>query len=281
MPRDLLPRVRETLADRYTVEREIGHGGAARVFLAQDREGREVALKILRPELRVGIQAERFLREIRIASTLVHPRIASILDWGEREWIVYFVMPFIQGATLRTCLQSVRHLAIADTLRVGRELLEALGAAHEHGIVHRDVKPDNLIISPAGVMLVDFGIARAIEAAATDRVTLSGVAVGTASYMSPEQARADEEMDPRSDLYSVACVLFECLAGRAPFSSPNEATLVQQHMTLVAPDVRTFRPDTPASLATAIARGLNKSPAERWQSAGEMARGLQGLGIRD
>ena len=275
MPRDLLPRVRDTLADLYTVEREIGHGGAARVFLARDRQGREVALKILRPELRAGIQGERFLREIRIASQLVHPRVASILDWGERDWIIYFVMPFIQGATLRTCLQSVRHLAIADTIRVGRELLEALEAAHRHGIVHRDVKPDNLIVSPTGVILVDFGIARAVEAAATDRVTLSGVAVGTASYMSPEQARADQEMDPRSDIYSVACVLFECLAGRAPFSYPNEATLVQQHLTLAAPDVRTFRPDTPPSLATAIARGLSKAPEERWQSAGEMREGLE------
>jgi serine/threonine-protein kinase len=198
--RELLPRVREVLAKRYAVEREIGHGGAARVFLARDREGREVALKILHPELRVGIQAERFLREIRIASTLVHPRIANILDWGESGELIYFVMPFIQGATLRICLQSVRHLAIADTIRVGHELLEALEAAHQHGIVHRDVKPDNLIISPAGVILVDFGIARAIEAAAADRVTLSGVAVGTASYMSPEQARAEQEMDPRSDL---------------------------------------------------------------------------------
>jgi serine/threonine-protein kinase len=275
MPRDLLPRVREALADRYTVEREIGHGGAARVFLACDPEGREVALKILRPELRVGIQAERFLREIRIASALVHPRIASIVDWGERDWMIYFVMPFIQGATLRTCLQSVRHLAVADTIRVGRELLEALAAAHQYGIVHRDVKPDNLIISPAGVILVDFGIARAIEASVTDRVTLSGVAVGTASYMSPEQARADQDMDPRSDLYSVACVLFECLAGRAPFTNPNEATLVQQHLTVVAPDVRSFRPDTPPSLATAIARGLSKVPGERWQSAGEMAGELR------
>jgi serine/threonine-protein kinase len=274
VPRDLLPRVRTLLADRYTVEREIGHGGAARVFLAHDREGREVALKILHPELRVGIQAERFLREIRIASTLVHPRIATILDWGESEGLVYFVMRFIQGATLRTCLQSVRHLAIADAIRVGREMLEALEAAHQHGIVHRDVKPDNLIISPTGVVLVDFGIARAIEAAATDRVTLSGVAVGSASYMSPEQARADQDMDPRSDLYSAACVLFECLAGRAPFSNPNEAVLLQQHLTLAAPDVRTFRPDTPPSLATAIARGLSKVPGERWQSAGEMREGL-------
>ena len=275
MPRDLLPRVREALADCYDVEREIGHGGAARVFLARNAAGEEVALKILHPELRAGIHAERVLREIRIASTLVHPRIAGILDSGERDWMVYFVMPFIQGATLRTCLQSVRYLPLDDTLRVGRELLEGLVASHAHGFVHRDIKPDNLIISPTGVVLVDFGIARAVAASAADRVTQSGVAVGTAAYMSPEQARAEPDMDPRSDLYSTGCVLFECLAGRAPFVHRNEALLIQQHLQLPAPDVRTFRPDTPPGLAHVIARALAKGVKERWQSAGEMAEELE------
>ncbi|HET9605238.1 MAG TPA: serine/threonine-protein kinase [Gemmatimonadales bacterium] len=276
MPRDLLPRVREALADRYDVEREIGHGGAARVFLARNRAGEEVALKVLHPELRAGIHAERFLREIRIASTLVHPRIAGILDSGQREWIVYFVMPFIQGATLRVALQSVRHLPVTDAIRVGDELLDALAAAHQHGVVHRDVKPDNLIVSPNGMVLVDFGIARAIEAAAADRVTASGVAVGTAAYMSPEQARADEAMDPRSDLYSSACLLFECLAGQPPFHNRNEAVLVQAHIKEPAPDVRQFRPDVPPFLADALARGLLKNPAERWQTAGLMRRAIRG-----
>jgi serine/threonine-protein kinase len=276
MPRDLLPRVREELADLYEVQREIGHGGAARVFLALDRNGSEVALKVLHPELQAGIQAERFLREIRIASTLSHPRIAGILDSGQRGWIVYFVMPFIQGATLRTALQQVRHLPVADAIRIGDELLDALGAAHRHRVVHRDVKPDNLIVSPNGMVLVDFGIARAIEAAATDRVTASGVAVGTAAYMSPEQARADETMDPRSDLYSTACLLFECLAGQPPFINPNEAMLVQAHIQQDAPDVRRFRPDVPPFLADAIARGLMKNPPSRWQSAEEMRAAVRG-----
>jgi serine/threonine-protein kinase len=275
MPRDLLPRVREALAGRYDVEREIGHGGAARVFLARNAAGEEVALKILHPELRAGIHAERFLREIRIASTLVHPRIAGILDSGERDGLVYFVMPFIQGATLRTCLQSVRHLPVSDTLRVGRELLEGLVASHAYGFVHRDIKPDNLIISPIGVVLVDFGIARAVAAAVTDRVTQSGVAVGTAAYMSPEQARAEPEIDPRSDIYATGCVLFECLAGRAPFVHRNEAMLIQQQLESPAPDVRTLRPDTPPGLAQVIARALAKDANARWQSAGEMAGELR------
>jgi len=278
MSRDLLPRVRDALAGRYAVEREIGHGGAARVFLACDAGGREVALKVLHPELIASIQAERFLREIRLASVIQHPRIAGILDSGQQDWVLYYVMPFIQGATLRTALQSVRHLPVEDTIRIGDELLDALAAAHAHRVVHRDVKPDNLIVSPNGMVLVDFGIARAIEAAATDRVTRSGVAVGTAAYMSPEQARADETMDPRSDLYSTACVLFESLAGQPPFHNPNEALLVQEHLEKPAPDVRTLRPDVPAFLAEAIAGGLRKEPADRWQSADQMRKALLGRG---
>jgi serine/threonine-protein kinase len=278
MPRDLLPRLRDTLADLYDVQREVGHGGAARVFLALDHDGREVALKVLHPELQVGIEAGRFLREIRLASSISHPRIAGILDSGQRDWVLYFVMPFIQGASLRTALQSVRHLPVSDTMRIGDELLDALAAAHSHGVVHRDVKPDNLIVSPGGMVLVDFGIARAIEAAATDRVTRSGVAVGTAAYMSPEQARADETMDPRSDIYSTACLLFECLAGQPPFSLANEAMMVRAHLETLPPDVRRFRPDTPDSLAEAIATGLRKDPADRWQSAGQMRAAVRGGG---
>jgi serine/threonine-protein kinase len=278
MPRDLLPRVRDALAQLYDVQREVGRGGAARVFLALDRDGREVALKVLHPELQVSIQAERFLREIRLASAIKHPHIAGIIDSGQQDWVLYYVMPFIQGATLRTALQSVRHLPVTDTVRIGDELLDALAAAHAHRVVHRDVKPDNLIVSPMGMVLVDFGIARAIEASATDKVTRSGVAVGTAAYMSPEQARADETMDPRSDLYSTACVLFECLAGQPPFNNANEALLVQEHLERPAPDVRTFRSDVPASMADAIARALQKAPADRWQSADEMRAVLLGAG---
>jgi serine/threonine-protein kinase len=233
---------------------------------------------VLHPELQVSIQAERFLREIRLASAIKHPHIAGIIDSGQQDWVLYYVMPFIQGATLRTALQSVRHIPVTDTVRIGDELLDALAAAHAHRVVHRDVKPDNLIVSPMGMVLVDFGIARAIEASATDKVTRSGVAVGTAAYMSPEQARADETMDPRSDLYSTACVLFECLAGQPPFNNANEALLVREHLEKPAPDVRTFRSDVPAPMADAIARALQKAPADRWQSADEMRAVLLGVG---
>ncbi|HET9152400.1 MAG TPA: serine/threonine-protein kinase [Gemmatimonadales bacterium] len=276
MPRDLLPRLRQVFDGLYTVEREIGRGGAARVFLATDPHGCQVALKVLHPELQVSIQAERFLREIKLASTIRHPHIAGVTDWGEREWALYYVMPFIEGVTLRACLDRVRRLPVADTLRVADDLLDALGFAHDQGVVHRDVKPDNLIISPAGVVLVDFGIARAIEAAVTDQVTRSGVSVGTAAYMSPEQARAETRLDLRTDLYATGCVLFECLAGHPPFTNPNEAIVVQEHIDLPAPDVRKFRPETPAPLADGIARALAKEPGDRWASAAAMWAALGG-----
>jgi serine/threonine protein kinase len=256
------------------VHREIGRGGAARVFLADDPAGRAVALKVLHPELQVSVTADRFLREIRLASKIDHPLVARVLDSGEAEWLVYYVMPFIEGPTLRGHLDRVRRLTIADAVRMARDLLGALGAAHQVGIIHRDVKPENIVLSAEGAVLLDFGIARAIEAAGTNQLTRSGIAVGTSSYMSPEQVQAETDIDPRSDLYSVGCVLFESLAGRPPFRHPNEVVVLQMHMTEAAPDVRTFREETPAALAEVVGRALKKGRDERWASAGAMAEAL-------
>lgn len=272
--RDLLPLVQKALAGRYTVHREIGRGGAARVFLAEDETGRSLALKVLHPELQVSVTADRFLREIRLASKIDHPLVARVLDSGEVEWLVYYVMPFIEGPTLRGHLDRVRRMPISDAVRMGRDLLGALGAAHQVGIIHRDVKPENIVLSAEGAVLLDFGIARAIEAAGTNQLTRSGIAVGTSSYMSPEQVQAETDIDPRSDLYSVGCVLFESLAGRPPFRHPNEVVVLQMHMTEAAPDVRTFREDTPAALAEVVGRALKKGRDERWASAGAMAEAL-------
>src|SRR5690606_38514279 len=197
LPRDPLPLVRDALADRYAVERELGRGGAARVFLARSPDGTLVALKVLHPELQVTVQADRFLREVRLVSQVDHPRIGRVIDSGERGWLVYYVMPYVEGPTLRHALDRSRRLLEADVLRLGDELLEALSVAHRHGIVHRDVKPENIILGPEGAVLVDFGIARAVEAAGSDRVTRSGVAVGTSSYMSPEQIGATQQIDAR------------------------------------------------------------------------------------
>ncbi|MBI2071441.1 MAG: serine/threonine protein kinase [Gemmatimonadetes bacterium] len=270
----MLSMVRQALGDRYTVEREIGRGGAARVFLAQDREGRKVALKILHPELALSVTAQRFLREIGMLSKLQHPHIAQMLDSGELDFLVYYAMRYIEGQNLRIHLDRARRLSLADTVRLACDLLDALATAHREGIVHRDVKPENVVLAREGAVLLDFGIARAIAASGTERLTRSGFTVGTSAYMSPEQVNGSLEIDHRSDLYSLGCVLFECLAGKPPFHDPLEEAVLKMHTVRPAPDVRRTREDTPRPLADAIGRALEKEPRDRWQSAGEMLDAL-------
>jgi serine/threonine protein kinase len=273
----MLALVRQAFTGRYEVEREIGKGGNARIFLATDPAGRVVALKILHPELLVSVAADRFLREIRIASQLSHPHIASILDSGEHDWLVYYVMSYVEGPTLREALDRSPRLSIADTVRLASDLLDALDHAHRNDIIHRDVKPANVVLSANGAVLLDFGIARAVAVSGNDQLTRSGIAVGTSTYMSPEQITALPGMDHRCDLYSVGVVLFECLAGQPPFVNRNEAMVLQLHLTQPAPDVRTQRPDTPRELAAGIARALAKNPEDRWPSAAAMKDALAGV----
>jgi serine/threonine protein kinase len=270
----MLALVRQAFTGRYEVEREIGRGGNARIFLAKDANGQPVALKILHPELLVSVAADRFLREIRLASRLSHPHIARLLDSGEQEWLVYYVMSFAEGPTLRERLDESRQLPIAETLRLASDLLDALDHAHSQGIIHRDVKPANVVLSSEGAILLDFGIARAVIASGTDQLTRSGIAVGTSTYMSPEQITALIDIDHRSDIYSMGCMLFECLAGQPPFNHRNEAVVLQLHLTQSAPDVRTLRSDTPADLATGISKALAKAPKDRWRSAAAMRDAL-------
>jgi serine/threonine protein kinase len=265
----MLALVRQAFEGRYEVEREIGKGGNARIFLARAPGGEPVALKILHPELLVSVAADRFLREIKLASRLNHPHIARLLDSGEQEWLVYYVMSYAEGQTLRERLDGGQ-FSIAETLRLAADLLDALDHAHSQGIIHRDVKPANVVLSSEGAILLDFGIARAVIASGTDQLTRSGIAVGTSTYMSPEQITALADIDHRSDLYSMGCMLFECLAGQPPFCHRNEAVVLQLHLTQTAPDVRTFRSDTPAELASGIAKALAKAPKDRWRSAAEM-----------
>jgi serine/threonine protein kinase len=279
MRRDMLALVRQAFTGRYEVEREIGKGGNARIFLATDPAGRRVALKILHPELLVSVAADRFLREIRLASQLSHPHIASILDSGEYDWLVYYVMSYVEGPTLREALDRSARLSISDTVRLASDLLGALDHAHRHDIIHRDVKPANVVLSANGAVLLDFGIARAVAASGNDQLTRSGIAVGTSTYMSPEQIAALPGMDHRCDLYSLGVVLFECLAGQPPFVNRNEAVVLQLHLSQPAPDVRTLRPDTPAELAAGVARALTKTPEERWPSATAMKDALAGVPI--
>ena len=276
----MLTLVRQAFQGRYEVEREIGKGGTARIFLARTPEGERIALKILHPELLVSVAADRFLREIKLASQLDNPHISHLIDSGERDWLVYFVMTYVEGPTLREVMAQRGKFSVGETLRLADDLLDALEHAHAKGIIHRDVKPENVVISPQhGAVLLDFGIARAVWASGQDRLTRSGIAVGTSTYMSPEQITALQEIDLRSDLYSLACVLFECLAAQPPFTHRNEAVVLQLHLTQPPPDLREIRPEIPAELAAGIARALAKAPDERWQTAGAMRDALAAVPV--
>ena len=275
--RALLPRVQAALRDRYAVEREIARGGAARIYFARDRAGVAVALKVLQPVLVVSLTAERFLAEIKLLEHLDHPRICRLLDYGERDWLVYFVMAYVSGPTLREALDRVRRASVEDTVRGTCEVLDALAYAHGLGVVHRDVKPENVKLSPAGAVLMDFGIAKAVAASALSRqrLTRSGFTLGTSAYMSPEQVAGSKDIDPRSDLYSLGCVIYECLAGTPPYEHADDRVVFGMHLRSSIPDVRRLRPHVPAKLAKAISKALAKDPADRWQSAAEMRAALE------
>ncbi|HVH08563.1 MAG TPA: serine/threonine-protein kinase [Gemmatimonadales bacterium] len=272
--RDLIERVRRVLGDRYTVLRAVGRGGNASIFAGRDAAGTVVAIKVLHPELAVSVAADRFLREIRYAGQLNHPHIARLLDSGETDYLLWYVMPYVPGVTLREKLRQEGRLRVPAAVRVAVELLEALEHAHAHGIAHRDIKPDNVVLSPAGAVLVDLGIARAIASSGDDRVTRSGFVVGTEAYMSPEQAAGAPDVDGRTDLYSVGILLFECLAGRPPFDSASPAAVLDMHQHRPAPELRSVRRDVPKDLSAIVARALAKARAERWQRAEEMRAAL-------
>jgi serine/threonine protein kinase len=278
MRRDVLAMVQGALEDRYTVVRQIARGGAARIFEARDRDGTKVALKVLHPELVVSLTAERFLREIGVLSRIDHPRICRLRDYGERDWLVYYVMDFVEGPTLREFLDRVRRTTVQDATRGTCEVLDALTYAHGLGVVHRDVKPDNIKISPEGAILLDFGIAKAVAASGSDRLTRSGFTVGTSAYMSPEQIAGTKDIDHRSDLYSVGCVLYECLTGSPPYEHPDDRLVLGMHQRGPIPELRKQRRDAPAKLAKVVAKALAKDPGDRWQTAEEMRQALGACG---
>ena len=267
------------LAHRYVVERELGAGGMAIVYLAEDlKHRRKVAVKVLRPDVAGSLGADRFLREIAILGQLTHPNVVSLLDSGEQDGVLYYVMPHITGGSLRTRLEREGELPIGDALRILREAVDALRYAHGQGIVHRDIKPENLLFADSHAQLADFGIARAVAAAATDRrLTASGVTVGTPAYMAPEQGAGDPNVDHRADLYAIGLLGYEMLTGSHPFGSLAPMQQIAAHLTRPVEPADSLRPAVPARLAALVARCLEKRPADRWQSADELLREIDFL----
>ncbi len=275
-----MERVRQdvsaALADRYAIDRVLGRGGMATVYVAEDlRHSRQVAIKVLRPDVAAAIGAERFLREITIAARLTHPHVLPLIDSGQAAGSLYYVMPYVRGETLRQRLVREQRLPLKDALGIARELGAGLDYAHREGFVHRDVKPENVLLADGHAIIADFGIARAICQAGGEHVTEVGLAIGTPEYMSPEQAAGDRELDGRCDVYALACVVYEMLAGEPPFSGGSARAVVAKHLSEPPPPLRARRPDAPAGVEQALARALAKDPADRFASVAEFATALE------
>jgi len=271
---DLLERLRTALADRYTLEREIGRGGMATVFLAEDlKHRRKVAIKVLHPELASTVGTERFLREIEIAARLDHPHVISLLDSGQKDGLLYYVMPFVEGESLRCRLEREPQLPIEEALRIAREVADGLGYAHRHGVIHRDIKPANVMLADGHALIADFGVARAVGGEG-QALTSTGLAVGTPAYMSPEQASGGE-VEARSDLYALGCVMYEMLAGLPPLTGPTVQATAAMRLTETATPLPVIRETVPGGLEQVVSRTLAKSPADRFGTAEELVEALE------
>jgi eukaryotic-like serine/threonine-protein kinase len=275
---ELRDQVQTSLGAAYTVERELGGGGMSRVFVAHDvASGRRVVLKILPPDLASGVSLERFQREIRLATQLRHPNIVPVLDAGDADGLPYYMMPFVEGESLRDRLRRVGQLPIEEAVRIACEVARALDYAHGHDIVHRDIKPENVLLHEGQAVVADFGICRAItHASDADAITLAGMAVGTPQYMSPEQAAGERAIDGRSDLYSLGCVLYEMLVGEPPFTGRTAQAVIAKRFAGAVPSVRVVRPAVPTEVERAVLRALALAPDERFQTAAELADALSG-----
>jgi serine/threonine-protein kinase len=270
-------QLRAAIADRYRIEEEIGRGGMAAVYLAEDlKHGRKVAIKVLLPGSPHTYEPQRFLREIRIAARLSHPQILPVHDSGECDGLLYFVMPYAGCETLRDRLTREGQLPIDAALRITRAVAAALAYAHRHNIIHRDIKPENILLQEGEPVVADFGVATAISAAGGDNVYLTdrGFAVGTPAYMSPEQASAERDLDGRSDLYSLACVLYEMLAGQPPFAGSSARAIMARHAIESPPSIRGLRPTVPLAVDLALQRAMAKAPEERFATIAEFSEAL-------
>jgi len=269
----LAQRLESGLLGRYGLERELGQGGMAVVFLAHDlRHDRKVALKVLRPEISAEIGAERFLREIKMAAGLTHPHILPVYDSGEADGLLFYVMPNMEGRSLRERLEHERQLPLEEALRITREVAAALDYAHRHHVVHRDIKPENILLHEGAAMVADFGIGKALSG--NGSITQTGMALGTPAYMSPEQGSGDADVDGRSDLYSLGCVLYEMLSGEPPFTGPTAQAIIAKRFVSPVPKVRTTR-DVPEAVDQAVTRALARTPVDRYPTAAEFAEALR------
>ena len=269
------PTLAQALESRYQLQRQIGQGGMATVYLALDlRHERRVAIKVLRSDLAAAIGAERFLREIKTIAPLQHPHILGLIESGEVEGTAYYVMPFMEGESLRDRLTRERYLPIADAVRIASDVAAALDYAHRHGVIHRDIKPENVLLHEGEVLLADFGIALAVKEAGGSRLTETGLSLGTPQYLSPEQATGERMLDRRSDVYSLGAMLYEMLAGEPPFSGPTAQAVIAKLMTERPTRLRVVRDTVPPAVDDAVARALSKVPADRFSSAGAFAAAL-------
>ena len=268
-------RFQALLEGRYAIERELGRGGMATVYLARDlRHGRTVAIKLLQPEITTSLTAERFLREIHITAKLQHPNILGLFDSGAEDGFCYYVMPHVEGESLRDRLLWDKQLSVDGGVQVAIEVASALAYAHSRGVVHRDIKPENILFSAGHAIVADFGIARAVSEGQRS-ITAVGIPLGTPPYMSPEQAQGLENIDHRSDIYALGCMLFEMIAGRPPYVGVSVGKVIQQHLMAPIPSLREHRPEAPEALDRILTKSLAKDRAGRYQTADELVEALR------
>jgi serine/threonine protein kinase len=266
-----LEQVRQAFSGSYAVEREVGQGGMATVYLARDlKHSRQVALKVLRPELASAMGGDRFPREIQIIAQLAHPHILPLHDSGEMGGFLFYVMPFVEGESLRQKLTRDGRMPVRDAVRILREVADALAYAHERGIIHRDIKPDNVMLTGRHAVVTDFGVAKAVSAAGGDTLTTVGLALGTPAYMSPEQAMGEVDLDHRSDIYALGVMAYEMVTGETPFVRTTAQAILSAHVLDAPPDLASKRGDVPPALTQFVQRCLAKQKTERWQSAEEL-----------
>ncbi|MEO7501860.1 MAG: serine/threonine-protein kinase [Gemmatimonadaceae bacterium] len=273
---DALEQLKAALKDRYDVERELGQGGMATVYLARDvKHGRKVAIKVLHEDLAIALGADRFRREIEFATSLSHPHILQLLESGEANGLLYYVMPYVEGESLRQRIDRDKMLPIEEALGIAAEVATALDFAHRKNIIHRDIKPENILLQEGHAFVADFGIARAVNSMNQAALTQTGVSLGTPTYMSPEQVFAEKDIDGRTDEYSLACVLYEMLTGGPPFSGPNAQAIMARHSMGAVPSMQIVRNNIPDEVEDLVQRALAKSPADRFPTLADFATELE------